>query len=44
MSDEDRAQIEAAMQEYDREQQRKADVTRQGIACLAAGGFGKKET
>jgi hypothetical protein len=40
MSDEDRAAYDAAQQEYMREQQQKAEVIREGMACLASGGFG----
>lgn len=44
MSDEDRAAYEAAQQEYSREQQQKAEVIRQGMACLMGGGFGNDNT
>ncbi len=40
MPEEDRAAFETAMQDYSREQQQKAEVIKQGMACLMGGGFG----
>jgi hypothetical protein len=38
----DRAAFDAAMQEYDREQQRRAEIVQRGVACLMSGGFDVK--